>query len=97
MVWTEAPGIPVADLHVGSPTTGVRAILKALAYLWNPFLLLGCLVLPQRMPLILQRLDVPGWRGISGESPPSRRRREKMTDSVRWRTRIGVAVRMQNE
>jgi hypothetical protein len=41
---------------------GGVAIPKAVAYLWNMFFILGCLVwlLWEKICLTLQRLDVPG-------------------------------------
>lgn len=43
----------------GSQATGTWASPKAVAYLWNTFFYLGCLVWPQwkRMGLALQKLD----------------------------------------
>ena len=46
-------------------------IPKAVAYTWNIFFQLDCLVRPkwERKYLALQRLDVLGWVGIQGHLP----------------------------
>ena len=62
-------------LSCGSRTTGVGAIPKAVALLWNSFLLLVWTQW-ERMRPALQRLDVLRWRENQRGSLPSQRRRE---------------------
>lgn len=62
----------------GSLTTGAGDISKAVAFTWDVFYWLGCLVCPhwEKKSLASQRLEVPGW-GIPREAQTTQRRREE--------------------
>jgi hypothetical protein len=82
MGWAYAPWTYVADvqliLHAGPPTTGVSAVPKTVACLWNLLPKLGHLIWPQweRLHQAMQWLDVLGWRDTQGNAPFSEKKGE---------------------